>query len=88
MVRYARAAALVATNLDKRRLGKNRWFDLNARAWGELANAHRAADDLDKAGEAFDRAFELLRHGTGDKTIKTRLNDLQASYYGTSTTVS
>jgi tetratricopeptide (TPR) repeat protein len=83
MVQYAQAAALVATDLDKRWLGKKRWFDLNARAWGELANAHRAADDLDKAGEAFDRAFELLRRGTGDKTIKARLNDLQASYYGT-----
>jgi tetratricopeptide (TPR) repeat protein len=83
MVRYARAAALVATTLDKRWLGKKRWFDLSARAWGELANAYRAADDLDKAGEAFDRAFELLRCGTGDKTIEARLHDLQASYYGT-----
>lgn len=83
MIRFAQAAALVAKTLDKRQLGKKRWFDLNARAWGELANAHRAADDLDQAGEAFERAFELLRQGTGDKAVQARLHDLQASYYGT-----
>ena len=83
MVRYARGAALVATILDKRRFGKRRWFDFQARAWGELANAHRAADDLDQSGKAFERAFDLLRQGTGDKNLKARLHDLQASYYGT-----
>ena len=83
MVAYARGAVLVAETLDKRRLGKRRWFDLQARAWGELANAHRAANNLDKAGELFDQAFEHFRHGTGDKTIEVRLHDLQASYYGT-----
>lgn len=83
MVRYARGAALVATTLNKRRFGKLRWFDFQARAWGELANAHRAADHLDEAGEMFDRAFEHFRHGTGDKFIEVRLHDLQASYYGT-----
>jgi tetratricopeptide (TPR) repeat protein len=83
MVRYARGAAFVATTLDKRRLGKRRWSDLQARAWGELANAHRAADDLDEAGVVFDRAFELFRRGTGDKALEARLHDLQASYYGT-----
>ena len=83
MVRYARGAAFVATTLDKRRLGKRRWSDLQARAWGELANAHRAADNLDEAGVVFDRAFELFRSGTGDKVLEARLHDLQASYYGT-----
>ena len=83
MVRYARGAALVATTLDKRRLGKRRWFDLQARAWGELANAHRTADNLDEAGAAFERAFEFLRLGSGDEALATRLHDLQASYFGT-----
>lgn len=83
MVAYARGAVLVAETLDKRRVGKRRWFDLQARAWGELANAHRAADKLDTAGELFDQAFENFRQGTGDETIEVRLHDLQASYYGT-----
>lgn len=83
MVSFARGAVLVAEALNKRRIGKRRWFDLQARAWGELANAHRAADDLDKAGEMFDQAFEHFRHGTGDKALEVRLHDLQASYYGT-----
>ncbi len=84
MVRYARGATIVVlTGLDKRRLGQERWFDLNARAWGELANAYRAADRLDEAGEAFETAFQLLRQGSGDEALATRLYDLQASYFGT-----
>jgi len=83
MVSYARGAAFIATTLNKRRFGKQRWFDFQARAWGELANAYRAADDLDKAGVAFERAFEFLRLGSGDNGVATRLHDLQASYFGT-----
>jgi tetratricopeptide (TPR) repeat protein len=83
MVSLARAAAEVANRLDPKLYGAQRTYDLKARAWGELANALRVADDLEEAGRAFGSAFEFLRQGTGDPYLKVRLYDLHASYLGT-----
>jgi tetratricopeptide (TPR) repeat protein len=82
MVRLAKLATLVAGRLSARRYGRRRLADFQARAWGELANAHRVADDLDEAGEAFERSFKYLARGTGDEWLQARLYDLQASYLG------
>jgi tetratricopeptide (TPR) repeat protein len=57
--------------------------DLQARAWGELANAYRAADRLRAAQLAFGEAYALLQRGTGDPYLKARLFDLEASLLGT-----
>jgi tetratricopeptide (TPR) repeat protein len=82
MVRLARKAVQVADGLSVDRYGPRRLADFQARAWGELANAHRVTDDLDEAGEAFERAFEHLAQGTRDEWLQARLYDLQASYFG------
>jgi tetratricopeptide (TPR) repeat protein len=81
MVRLAKMATLVASGLSIQRYGR-RLADFEARAWGELANAYRVTDDLEEAGEAFERAFEHLARGTGDEWLQARLYDLQASYFG------
>ena len=83
MVRLARAAVEVAGRLDVGYYGAKRLADLQARAWGELGNALRVADDLDEADRAFGTSFELLLKGTGDPYLKVRLYDLQASFLGT-----
>ncbi|HEV2856525.1 MAG TPA: hypothetical protein VHC97_27305 [Thermoanaerobaculia bacterium] len=82
MATLARFAVEVAQNLDARRYAPELLADFEARAWGELGNAHRAADDLDEAGRAFGKAFALLARGTGDALLKTRLHELHASYLG------
>src|SRR5262249_4674210 len=57
--------------------------DLQARAWGEVANAYRVADRLRLARRAFGEAYTLLQRGTGDPYLKARLFDLEASLLGT-----
>jgi len=82
MVTLARFAVEVAQNLDVHRYSPELLADIEARAWGELGNAHRAADDLDEAERAFKRAFGLLDLGTGDPHLKTHLHELHASFLG------
>lgn len=53
--------------------------DLHARAWGELANAFRAADDLARADAAMLHALDRRREGTGDPLLLARLAELTAS---------
>lgn len=53
--------------------------DFQARAWSELANACRIADQPARAEEAMAGAFEHLRQGTGDEQLEARLLSLQAS---------
>lgn len=83
MVSLARAAVEVAGRLDSKLYGAQRISDLQARAWGELANALRVSDDFEEAGRAFGFAFEFLRQGTSDPYLKAHLYDLHASYLGT-----
>jgi tetratricopeptide (TPR) repeat protein len=83
MVSLARAAVEVASKLDTKRYGARPIYDLQTRAWGELANALRVADDLDESERAYGMAFELLLQGSGDPYVKVRLYDLHASFLGT-----
>jgi tetratricopeptide (TPR) repeat protein len=83
MKELARLAVDVACRLDPRWHGKSNSVDWQARTWGELANAHRASDDLDEAERAFGIAFEFFLQGSGDVNLKVRLHDLYASYLGT-----
>lgn len=83
MVSLARHAVEVARRLDPRYQTLQERADLQARAWGELANALRASDDLNEAERTFGIAFEFLVQGTGDLRVKARLYDLHGSYFGT-----
>jgi tetratricopeptide (TPR) repeat protein len=82
MVRLAEVALEVSKDFAYKTQPK--WVaDLQARAWGELANAFRAADRLRSAQWAFGEAYALLQRGTGDPYLKARLFDLEASLMGT-----
>ena len=82
-VRLARMAVTVADGLDPLIYGDREVADFQARAWGELGNALRAADDLWQAERAFEHAFEVLEKGTGATALEARLHDLHASLLGT-----
>jgi tetratricopeptide (TPR) repeat protein len=82
MLRLAEAAAEVAQGLNPKRYGSRRVADLQARAWGELANAYRVLDRLRSAQHYFGKAYALLQRGTGDLYLKARLFDLEASLLG------
>ena len=84
MVTLARAAVEVARDLGPWQLGSRKVADLQALAWGELANAYRVAGRLGQADRAFGKAFALLRKGSGDPLLKARLLDLESSLLGTS----
>src|SRR3954453_3730222 len=82
MVRLAEVALELSKDLIYK--GQPKWTaDLQARAWGELANAFRAADRLRPALTAFGEAYSLLKVGTGDPYLQARLFDLEASLMGT-----
>lgn len=79
MVRLAEIALDVAQRFSTKTRSV---ADLQARAWGELANAFRVADRLRSAQLAFGEAYALLQRGTGDPYLKARLFDLEASLLG------
>jgi hypothetical protein len=81
MVHLAEIAVDLSRDFAKNR--PRRAADLQARAWGELANAFRAADRLRSALWAFGEAYIFLERGTGDPYLKARLFDLEASLMGT-----
>jgi tetratricopeptide (TPR) repeat protein len=61
--------------------GLRRLRDLEARAWGELANAYRVADDLPRSEAALGKAFERFNVGTRDPLLLARLHDLSGSLF-------
>lgn len=79
MLRLAALAQVVAERLDSQVHGVEQHCDLQARAWAELANAHRLADDLAAAEGAMARALELRIQGSGDPLLYARIADLRAS---------
>ena len=82
MVRLAELALVMAVGADSQALGERRVADLRCRAWVELGNAHRVADDLSSAEQALGHATELYLQGTQDEVLAARLFDVQASLLG------
>ncbi|HEV2854462.1 MAG TPA: hypothetical protein VHC97_16835 [Thermoanaerobaculia bacterium] len=77
----ASLAVAFAERMDAAQIEPRELSDLQARAWAELGNAHRVADDLTSADAALARALELSSRGTGDPLLLARLMDLTASLY-------
>lgn len=82
MVALARAAAEVAERLDSRQLGDREVWDLRCRAWAELANAQRAANDYEGAAQSLAEAQRHLIRGSRSEELEIRLMDVQASLEG------
>lgn len=82
MVRWASAAAVVAERTEAAGEGPAalaELSDLRARAWAELANACRGANDLGGAEASLGRALEHAAHGTGDPSLQAKILDFAAS---------
>jgi tetratricopeptide (TPR) repeat protein len=82
MKRLARLAVEVAGHLHPHWHDERDAADWQARAWAELGNALRVADDLDEAEHAFGAAFAFFLRGNQEARLKARLHDLYASYLG------
>jgi tetratricopeptide (TPR) repeat protein len=82
MVRLADWARLLSEQLEGGALGEGQVEDRQCRAWIELGNAYRVADDLERAEKALCRATELFLRGSRDEVLAARLFDVQASLYG------
>ncbi len=80
MLLLANLAQIAAANLDPAELGADGKADLQARAWGELANAYRVNDDFRAALEALNRAATFREAGSGDRLVRARLTELYAAY--------
>ena len=59
------------------------WFDLWAGIEAERGNAFRILGKRKGAFQAFRKAFELLRAGTGDQTVEARVASLAGSHFWT-----
>ncbi|HKI02109.1 MAG TPA: hypothetical protein VKK31_09020 [Thermoanaerobaculia bacterium] len=79
MVQFALYATLVADELDARRYGVAQIFDIQARAYAELGNAYRVQDRHYDSAKALGRARELFERGARDRTLETRLLELEGS---------
>ncbi|HVG07473.1 MAG TPA: hypothetical protein VNM67_07190 [Thermoanaerobaculia bacterium] len=82
MVALARAATEVAEKLDSRRVGEQDVWDYRCRAWGELANAQRVANDYERAAESLAEALRHLVRGSRSEKLEVRLMDIHASLEG------
>jgi len=80
MVQLARAATLAAGGLDERELGEQETEDLRCRAWMELANAYRVADELDHAEDALGCATEHLLKSTQNGLLGARYFTVTGSF--------
>lgn len=83
MVRLAAAAREVAAGLRTKDLGKAGVAALQARAWGELANAYRVAGRDAEGAPAFEEAFDLEGE-YGDPHLSAHLLHMRAALYGSS----
>ncbi len=82
MVRLAEQARELAETFDAGELGAPAVADLQCRAWIEMGNAYRVADDLAVAERALGRATELYLQGTQDEILAARLFTVQSSLLG------
>ena len=81
MVRLAEQARDLAESLGSP-LTAAAAADLRCRAWIELGNAHRVADNFSAAERALGRATELFLDGSQDEILAARLFTVQASTLG------
>jgi tetratricopeptide (TPR) repeat protein len=81
MVRLADWARLLSERLPVWQVEDLYAIDYRCRAWIELGNAHRVADNLDEAELALGWATDLFLQGTRDEILAARLFDVQASLY-------
>jgi tetratricopeptide (TPR) repeat protein len=79
MVQLAELGCTASEGLDPERYGTARVFDLRARAWAELANACRVAEDLARADVAMGRAVLLRNRGSDDPLLQARIASLAGS---------
>ncbi len=79
MIELTRCACRLAPRLGAEGYGDREVADFAARAWGEHANALRAAHRLSKAGEALALAAEHASRGTQDPRLRVRLLEIRAS---------
>ncbi len=79
MVRLAERARGLAESMRLSDLSPQALADLHCRAWIELGNAYRVADDLAAAERALGRATERFLEGTQDDLLAARLFSVQAS---------
>lgn len=82
MVQLASWALLLAERLPTWPPGDPHVMDCRCRAWIELGNAHRVADNLDEADHALGWAAQMFIQGTQDEALAARMFDVQASLYG------
>jgi tetratricopeptide (TPR) repeat protein len=75
----AQLAAGAADHLHPKRYSQALCADMQARAWAELGNAHRVADQLRFADLAFAKAYQRFLAGTGLDLIEARIAELTAS---------
>lgn len=83
MLDLAIAAKMIAGNLPRSEAGTEyaptEIADLQARVWGELANAYRVIEDHSAAEDALTQAALARPKGSGDPLIVARLLDVEAS---------
>ena len=79
MLQLAEMAAQSAQEIDPEAYGAENAADLQARAWAEVANAHRVLGELPMAERVMTRAVDCRSRGTGDARLLARLSDLAAS---------
>jgi tetratricopeptide (TPR) repeat protein len=77
MVQLAHTATLLADRLTESELAPKKLAELRCRAWMELGNAYRVADELDRAADALGQAALLLGEDKG--SLGARLLTVQAS---------
>jgi len=82
MVLLAERAVAVAEGLDPMDHGRELAADLRARAFAELGNAYRVADDLEAAERMLRRASEWSARGTQDPLLLARIMRLAAAQRG------
>jgi len=83
MLDLAIVAKMIAVNLSGPEAGTEyaptEIADLQARVWGELANAYRRNDSFSAAEDALTQAALARSKGSGDPLIVARLLDVEAS---------
>jgi tetratricopeptide (TPR) repeat protein len=82
MLRDARLAVAAAEALRADTpMARAALCDARARAWGQLANAHRVRNEFARAQSAFEKAFCWLREGSGDGALHALLSRQLASLH-------